>query len=331
MALEPITDGLAEQLAHYGVEIEPTMVLDPQNEPFPMTVERDVGGFTMQEIQSFDYPYFVDVRSDGMGQESPIIANVPAVTLNWVSPVVAHGTGNEADDHTEAASEEVTEVVAEEAAGAVADPGREVVTLLESSPDAWTSPSPVIQPDGEAYPEFGFPPGEERGVQPLAVSVRGRFDSFFAGQPSPLEAAAAAGEIPAVSPATSAIDQSPESARLVVFGSGDFLNDTVFSISSQISFDRYLNSLQLLQNAVDWSVEDLDLLDIRARGSYARVLEPLETSEESFWEIINYGVVLLALLAIGLIWAARRRNETPMELVESEPDPSQEESSHEQA
>jgi ABC-2 type transport system permease protein len=274
-------------LAHYGVNVEETLVMDPQNEPFPITVARDVGGFQVQEIQSLNYPYFVDVRSDGMAQGSPIIANLPAVTLNWVSPVRV--------DEAKTAN-------------------KEVATLLKSSPESWLRADTNIQPDPATYPEFGFPPGEERASQPLAVSLLGTFDSYFAGKEIPQPEATEGAPPPAPAATTGTIEQSPATARLVVIGSGDFLNDTVFTISSQLSLDRYLNSLQFVQNAVDWSVEDLDLLNIRSRGSYARVLEPLDPSEQSTWEFANYGFALAALVVIGLWWAARRRTEQPMVL-----------------
>ena len=59
------------------------------------------------------------------------------------------------------------------------------------------------------------------------------------------------------------IDNSPDTARLVVIGSAEFLNDVVFQLSSNLTRDRYLNTLQFMQNTVDWSVEDLDLLTQR--------------------------------------------------------------------
>lgn len=299
LALLPLEDGLSDMLTHYGITIEPTLVLDPQNEPFPIAVNRNVNGFAVQEIQSIDYPYFVDVRADGMAQDSPIIANLPAVTLNWVSPVRLDEAKNSA---------------------------RDAVTLLNSGPQSWLSDALNIQPDPTLYPEFGFPPGEERASQPLAVSVIGSFDSFFTGKEAP-QATAADGTPAAPAPAGGTIDRSPDTARLVVIGSGDFVNDTVFSISSQLSMDRYLNSIQLVQNAVDWSVEDLDLLDIRSRGSYARMLVPLSENEQSFWEFANYGFALLALIAIGAWWATRRRAEQPIQLTSNTIEPSDAEAS----
>jgi ABC-2 type transport system permease protein len=294
LALTPITDGLQEMLGSYGVTVEPSMVLDPQNEPFPIAVNRTVNGFTVQDLQAINYPYFVDVRSDGMVSGSPIVASLPAVTLNWVSPVHADEAANS---------------------------GRQVTTLLHSTDQSWTSSETNIQPDMQTYPEFGFQPSDTRGTQPLAVSIIGSFDSFFAGKESPLTAqptpdpnTQAAPQPTPAGPTTGTIDKSPATARLIVIGSGEFINDTVFNISSQLAPDRYLNSLQLIQNAVDWSVEDLDLLTIRSRGTSSRVLDPLTTDEQSMWEFGNYAFALVALVIIGLWWASRRRAEQPMTL-----------------
>jgi ABC-2 type transport system permease protein len=149
--------------------------------------------------------------------------------------------------------------------------------------------------------------------------VIGSFDSFFAGKESPLTARdegedeQAAQPTPAAS-STGTIEQSPATARLVVIGSGDFLNDTVFTISSQLAPERYLNNLQFIQNAVDWSVEDLELLTIRSRGTSSRMLQPLTADEQSMWELANYGFALVALVIIGLWWASRRRTERPITL-----------------
>ena len=307
LAVTPIEGGINELLAHYGVEIGDSLVLDPNNEPFPITVQRQVNGFNVQEIQALDYPYFVDVRGEGMSTESPIIANLPAVTLNWVSPVIVQSASAVTDT---AATADAT--------------APEVVALLSSSPESWTSSSTNIQPDMQQFPEYGFPVGDTRGAQPLAVSMRGSFKSFYADKESPL-AAAAEENAPGVTADASALDantgpvpatigESPNTARLVVIGSGEFLSDTIFDISSQLSQDRFRNSLQLIQNVVDWSVEDQDLLAIRARSSRVRLLNEMSESDQAFWEYLNYGVALAALVIIGLLWASRRRNEKPMQL-----------------
>ncbi|MFN2131882.1 MAG: hypothetical protein ACK2VD_15230, partial [Anaerolineae bacterium] len=82
--------------------------------------------------------------------------------------------------------------------------------------------------------------------------------------------------------------------------------------------DRYLNNLQFLQNAVDWSVEDEDLLTIRSRGTYARLLRPLSETQQMRWEVANYVVALLGLIGIGVLWRVRQQNEEPIIVVDEQ-------------
>ncbi len=287
LALEPLENGLNELLATYGITVEKRLVLDPQNEQFPVQTVRQVGNFQVQEIIAMNYPFFVNIRPDGMAKDSPIVSNLPEVTLNWVSPITVDEAKNA---------------------------GRQVTVLLRSSPQSWTQTDMNIQPDFNTYPEQGFPIGSERKSYPLAVSVQGTFESFFKDKPSPFGEEALEGKEEAQSPPPT-LEVSPETARLIVIGSAEFVDDIVFDISSSLVRDRYLNSLKLVQNAVAWSTEDLDLLDIRARGTYARVLKPLSEEERSFWEGANYVAALLAVVAIGVVWNTRRKNERPMELI----------------
>lgn len=294
LTLQPLTGTLADMLAHYGVTVEQSLVMDPQNEPFPVQTQRQVGNFTVQEVQALNYPFFVDVRASGMDKTHPIVGQLNAITLNWVSPVRADEAKNQ---------------------------GREVSVLLTSTAGSWLRTSSDIQPNMQQYPGVGFPVEGERKAQPLAVAVRGSFESYFKGKPSPLaQAEAQPAEAGAATPTpapqlSGVIESSPEAARLVVVGSADFLTDVIFQISASLTPDSYLNSLAFLQNAVDWSVEDLDLLGIRARGSASRVLAPMSEAQQRTWEILNYGIALAALIGVGVLWNVRRRNEQPMTLV----------------
>ncbi|MCX7707254.1 MAG: GldG family protein, partial [Anaerolineae bacterium] len=294
LSLQPVDGGLNEMLAHYGITVEKALVMDTQNEPFPVQTERQVGGIVVREIQAINYPFFVDVRASGMDKTSPIVSKLPAITLNWVSPLTVDESKNQ---------------------------GREVKTLLTSSAKSWLRNDINIQPNLNQYPGLGFPVEGEQKARPLAVSVRGSFESYFKGKPSPLaqqqpQAEAQGSATPTPAPQTAGvIEASPDTARLVVVGSNDFLTDVVFQISASLTPDRYLNSLQFLQNAVDWSVEDLDLLGIRSRGQSARVLEPLSEAEQRTWEVLNYVVALAAVIGIGVISYLWRRNERPLALV----------------
>jgi ABC-2 type transport system permease protein len=248
LGLLPVEGGIKDMLTYYGINVSDSVVLDPHNEPFPVAVNREVGGTTVQEIQSMNYPFFVDVRPDGMKSDSMITSNLVAATMNWVSPVTVDADKNA---------------------------NREVETLLYSSPQSWTVDQPSIQPDFQQYPDLGFPVGESQQSYPLAVTVKGVFNSYFADKPDPFEEAAQqqSGQTTVQEQAPGGtvdtyytrILQSPASSRIVVFGSATFIDDFVIQLSSRLSQDRYLNSLQLFQNAVDWTVEDEDLLSIQSR------------------------------------------------------------------
>ena len=292
LTIEPVQGGLQDMLASYGVELGDTLVLDMQNQSFPMQIARDVGGVSIVEIQRVTYPFFVDVRRDGMEQESPIMANLPSVTLRWASPLNIDIEKNQ---------------------------GREVTTLLRSTDQSWLSDNIQVLPDLDTYPDIGFAVEADQQSWPLAVSIKGSFKSYFSDRPSPFE-----GEEPGLHPPV--IEESPESSRLVVIGSSEFLDDLLLNLSRSLSADRYLLDLQFLQNAVDWAAEDVDLLSLRAGGIYTRLLDPLDESEfdllfveldrQTFWEVLNYGAALAMLIVIGVVSFWRRRAEAPMTLVD---------------
>ena len=288
LAIEDAKDGLQEMLASYGVEVGDALVMDPQNEPFPARVERRVGRFSVEEIQRVDYPFFVDIRRDGMAKESPITADLPAITLQWAAPLEIDQAKNQ---------------------------DRDVVTLLRSTDESWLRSSTDVQPNSTAYPEFGFPVEGEQKSRPLAVSIRGSFESFFKGQP-PLSEEQDGGEKSEQKDLQTPIEASPESSRLLVIGSAEFLDDTVLNFSRSLSADRYLLNLQFLQNSVDWLAEDEDLLSLRSRGTNTRLLKPLDEREQTMWEALNYGVALVALITLGVVWSVRQRSEAPMLLVD---------------
>jgi ABC-2 type transport system permease protein len=297
--LQPNVTGLEEWLENYGIQLPGSLVLDPQNQPFPVAVMRQVGGIQVQEIQAVDYPFFVDVRPDGMDTNSPIAANVAAVTMNWAAPV-------ELDPEKSATFE--------------------TSTLLRSSDQSWLRDDTSVQPDFGLYPELGFAVGDEQQSYPLAVSLQGSFDSYFQDKPTPFETVATeeTGEealpgAPTPSAPAGIITSSSESSRLVIIGSAAFAEDFVLNLSSRLIQDRYLNNLLFLQNVVDWSVEDLDLLAIRARGSASRVLFPMEENSQTGWEVANYAVALIALVGIYYAWRVRSHSEQPMELVPAMP------------
>ncbi|MFP4323407.1 MAG: Gldg family protein [Anaerolineales bacterium] len=309
LGLQPVTNGIRDMLAHYGIDVENELVLDTQNEPFPVPRQRQVGGFTVQEVEAIDYPFFVDIRDDGMNQDSPILANMNAITLQWVSPISL-------DDNANA--------------------DRNITRLLTSTDDAWTTEEVNIQPNFQQFPTFGFPVADARNDELLAVAVEGSFTSFYSENDPPFaESETDEAETPPPDPFTQpgaqtepdeetiqaladlgTLEQSPNTARLIVVGSGEFLNDNVFQFSLSFSGERYLNSLQFVQNSVDWFVEDTQLSQLRTRGASVRLLDDLTEEEQTQVEALNYGLALASLALLGVVWRVRKRSEPPMSLVD---------------
>jgi len=269
-------------LSHHGIVLEEQLVLDPQNASFPIPVERRVGGYVFRETRMVSYPYFSDIRSDGIVQEGGLTTGIDQVTMTWPSPISLDEQTNQ---------------------------DRKVARLLQSSDKAWTSESMEIEPNFEIHGEHGFPVGNQRGAQLLAVAVEGRFESYFKDKPSPLlsdNEETDAGEEPAEGEEkapfiTRVIDRSPASARIIVFASSSFLTDTMLDLAASGMSTRYLKPVELVENAIDWSLEDRGLLAIRGRAHFSSTLKPLDRESQLFWEYLNYGLPLLGLLLIALI------------------------------
>ena len=289
LAMVNRVSGLDDWLTHQGVTIRKSLVLDSRNTAFPIPVTREVGGFRFQEVRMVDYPFFVDARPPGLNPEHPITRAVPQVTMAWASPLDTEG-----------------------ASGA----GRDVVTLIASSPDAWTADDMDILPRVTDTGVSGWQAPAETGAQTLGVVIRGRFDSYFAGKPSPLQAEpnaaetddeAAEPEAPADElTVTSVIERSPESSRLVIYTSNDFLTDQILGTMTSMTGSQYLGPLELIANTVDWALEDEGLLGIRSLAHFNRSLPPMEKEQQLFWEYLNYGLAVVALLLIA-VWQRRRR------------------------
>jgi len=303
ISARPQATGLEDWLATQGLTLGKSLVLDPQNTPFPIPVQRNLGGYLVEEIQTLDYPYFPDVREGGLAADSGITGNLGQITMNWSSPI---------------------QIDQEKAKG------RAVTTLIRSSSGAWTSDSAAMQPDFKAHGDLGFARGKDRGTKVLGLVMEGRFTSAFAGQPSPLLAAAddqtpppdapdetaATPAKPDAKPAvvSGVIESSPSSARLILLGSASFLTDTAIGLASEATQTRYDKPIELIQNAVEWSLEDRGLLALRGRGQFSRLLVPLSRQGRIFYEYLNYA---LALGGVGLLYWLARRARTRRDLAQA--------------
>ena len=276
----PKQTGLEEWLAYQGVSIDKQFVLDTQNARYPVPVQQKVGAFLFNRIQMLDYPYFIDLRESGLNQEVLPLTTLPQLTFSWASPI------------------DVDEEVNRD---------REVTPLLESSSQSWRSAEVAVMPttDGQNSQGFAQPQGN-RGAQQLGVMIEGRFESFFEDAPLPPEppaepSADQGDDEDAPADPINLVSFSSPKARLIVFGSGDFVSDQVLNTASAASGTAYNNPLQLMVNLVDWSVEDLVLLSIRNRSHFNRTLPPMERAQQQRWEYLSYLLAGVGLLIVFLI------------------------------
>jgi len=288
LSMQRHNSGLEEWLKHHGLTIEEQLVLDPQNSAFPIPVIRQAGGFQFRELRMIDYPYFADVRSSGLNRDNSITSGLNQLTMAWASPITV--------DEVKNAKRSVTE-------------------LLHSSEQAWLSNSLNVMPQVTRQGISGFQPQGEQKAQLMGVISQGRFDSFFADKESPLLASEEAenreekeGEEKSESTTiSSVIKHSPESGRIILLASNDFLRDQVMQLLSSTVGSQYLGGLELAANALDWSLEEQGLLSIRSRGHFNRTLPPMEQDSQLLWESINYLMAIVMLGILALVHRYRKR------------------------
>jgi len=216
-----------------------------------------------------DYPYFPDVR-EGLNQKNSITADLGQLSMAWPSPIILDEKVNLK---------------------------RKITKLIQSSKASWSSVSEDIMPRLRQDGSAPFPSGVDVGQKLMGVILEGRFESYFKDKVSPLlknddkEKAVLYGSV---------ISHSSNAARLILFSSNDFINDQAVRYITSAQGSAYLNSYQLMSNAIDWSLEDRGLLSIRSRGHFNRLLPPMTRQQQQNWEYINYGLVLFGLVLISI-------------------------------
>ena len=165
-------------------------------------------------------------------------------------------------------------------------PGVEGQVLVRTEPESGRIEGLIyVRPEVFEVPA----PGEETGSWPTVVTLTGRFGSYFADQPIPPPD----GRDPDAwnpDPASKIVDSAP--TRLLVTGSADML----------------ANNQALVLNAVDWLLEDTDLLEIRTSLAASAAFEPPESGTATAVKAAMVGgpLVILYLLG-GVVFLVQRR------------------------
>ncbi|MEZ4752802.1 MAG: Gldg family protein [Bdellovibrionota bacterium] len=265
------TSGLEKWLKHNGIEIENSMVLDEQSGGYPIQVQKGI----IQELHLIQYPYFIDIRDSGMPTENAPTKGIPQLSMSWSSPL-------KISNNLESRTSNI---------------------ILKSSDNAWTSSSLNMIPDQEKHGRLGFPEGKNKQAYNLAGIIEGEFKSFFAGKEIPMLNQAKDDAKPDEDKekvkkiVTGIVNKSPDSSRLVIFASNEFVEDQVIRLGAMKQSADYLAPIMLFENTIDWSLADRELLAIRTRNAGAKILEVSEPNDQLLWELGNYlAALLLAML-----------------------------------
>ncbi|RME60219.1 MAG: hypothetical protein D6780_03740, partial [Candidatus Dadabacteria bacterium] len=325
-------------LRGWTVKIKKEMVLDKNNVPFPIMVVRRAGGISFKQIVLMPYPFFINVSGRGLNQDISLTSGLNSVAFNWASPIEYGKSVSDKETEAGKATENKKKEGKEDKEGQAlkesssTEEKLKYVWLLKSSQDSWTTKSLKIIPDTRMYGPLGFPQEGELKPRVLAVMAEGSFNSYFAGKENPLLAekkkekkkdkkdkekeddkksakkkSSKEKEEESIDLESSIVlDKSPSSSRIFLYASNEFVTDDTLRILASLESSRYLNSLNLISNTIDWALEDRALLKLRGRAHFARALKNLSKADTKFYEYLNYGIALLLVIFTFIIARAVR-------------------------
>jgi ABC-2 type transport system permease protein len=291
LAVEKVVTGLESALQKWGITVGEDMVMDVKSDSLPAPQNVDLGnGIVVREMRKLAYPFFVKMDSSQVSSDNAITAGLAGSVMHWASPIKAESK--------------------------VGDDQHRVAVLLESTEGSWLTSSPAVEPDTTKYPKLGFPgpsDADKKGSQVLAVAISGGFASSVAKP-----AASEKGETPdKPDPAQPRlIEHSPPDTRMVVFGSSAFASDDMLQLGQSLDSDLTASNVELVHNAVDWSLADTDLLSIRSRNAATRALT-VAAESRSGWIYGNAIIALIGLVVVVVAAWLRRRGVQPIITKES--------------
>lgn len=140
------------------------------------------------------------------------------------------------------------------------------------------------------------PKAYNNGPQPVAYLLEGAFTSVFRNRPVPAGVSGAG------------IIAQGKPSKIVVVADGDLVRNDVNPKTQQpyrLGFDRYSGATfankDLVTNAVDYMLDEADLISLRAKEIKLRPLNRVKIKEEkSQWQLLNIALPLILLLVFGL-------------------------------
>jgi ABC-2 type transport system permease protein len=263
---------LDDLLFHYGVRINQDLVEDLQCASINMVVGEQGG---KPQFQLLPWPYY------------PLLDGSPAslITRN-LDPVLSKFANS--IDTVKATNISKT-------------------ILLQSSPNAKTVSTPALI-SLEMLKTASDPKAFQQSDIPVGVILEGKFNSLYANRISP-----------AMEDSFARVYNKPflktgvKDARIIVCADGDLvLNDMNERGPLPLGFSKDNNytfaNAEFLSNCLDYCVNPSGILQSRSKDYALRLLDPEKTEDDrSFWQLVNIGSPLLAIILCGLIFQYARK------------------------
>ncbi len=323
----PVNSGIEDLLAHYGVRVQKALALDRLNATASFS-----SGYVRYTLP---YPYWVKSVPDLLNAQHPITNRLESLVLPWVAPLEVDLTIGEGDPiekirEIQKAEKEARREMAdklgvqlpEEQSGGDEDSAavspetsteQPEATLIASvlartSPQAWTASGHY-----DLNPQQRFnPAGQKTSSIITAVTLSGRFESFYTDREVPALASADKAEkggeetIEAVAEETP-ITESPETQVLVV-GNAQFATDSFLA--------QFPANSVFLQNAIDWMTLGDRLISIRSRGATDRPLKQISEATRSTLKLLCILGTPALVIIFGLVrFGIRRKTSAAQEAV----------------
>ena len=269
-----VETGLDDMLFKYGVRIMPDLIMDLECSAIPQVV-----GMAGDKPQTklFPWYYHLAVASES---SHPIVKNIDRVNMFFPSSIDTVQTA----------------------------PGINKTVLLSSSKYSRTQLAPV-RLTFEILKSTPDPSKFNNGNRPVAVLLEGEFESFFKNRVTP-EFQATLDQL-----GLSFVEKSKNTKQMVVSDS-DFAKNLVSTSTGQtedIGYNKwernyYKGNKDFILNAVEYMLDENNILESRSKEIKLRLLDAVKTKEEkSKWQFINMGLPLLLLAIFGIMYQFFRK------------------------
>ncbi len=259
-----------ELLEKYGLGVDSDLLLDVNS--FPLTIRSN------DPIQNLlgggtpiSSPMHIEVTSEQMDNEISITSRLGYITYLW-------GTALKIDQ------EELKKH------------GLEARVIMHTSDKAWTVP-----PDAPLSQET-FEPPAQGDRYPLMAMVTGQFPDVFKdverpNWPPPQPRPGMPPQPPPDDDEAPAAPLTPAPGKLVLIGASQMFRSDFLQRSNA---DLFLNSIDAV------TLGD-DLVNVRSRKPMDRTISKPSESQVNLWKFVNYVLVSLVIIAIGVIVTVVRR------------------------